>query len=148
MMLPCRERDPLLTKKWLRHLRDTLKQNSVTNVKFVTLLSCRARDFLFNSGHQNRHLLSQFDSIISFEPIANNNNRRIGSQTYSEVNRVIRYCDRQRLNSEMLQDLSHRLTEAENVTIIHSYSTSTGDAMKLIANLVTQNRIRVVGKGI
>ena len=133
-------------------LQNYLRASSATNktkIKIVTILSCKARQFL-SSLETNEET---FAGIVSFEP------RTLGGRsTLDQLDEEtskgpdgqklfhdVEYCDTRALNMMQLARLGKRLSRSGRLSVVYTYSPAAASAMKLLSTLILGGKVEVVG---
>ena len=130
-------------------MKSSTRLENKTKFKIVTILSCRARQFLstLDIGEDT------FAGIVSFEP------RTLGGQSQldklnAELNAKVKgdkffhdveYCDRRALNMMQLARLGKRLSKSGRLSVVYTYSPVAASAMKLLSTLILGGKVDIVG---
>ena len=154
VLLPCRERGTKATKQWLRVLQNHLRSSSSSekhNFKIVTVLSCKARQFLSTLEINEE----TFAGIVSFEPRTlggrsqlDHLNKDVNATEVPENQKVfhdVEYCDTRALNMMQLARLGKRLSRSGRLSVVYTYSPAAASAMKLLSTLILGGKVDVVG---
>ena len=152
VLLPCRARGSKTTKKWLKRVQTYLRASSSSNktkIKIVTILSCKARQFL-STLETNEET---FAGIVSFEPRSLggrsklshlNDDSQIGPDG-TKLFHDVEYCDTRALNMMQLARLGKRLSRSGRLSVVYTYSPAAASAMKLLSTLILGGKVDVVG---
>ena len=132
-------------------LQNYLRASSASNktkIKIVTILSCKARQFL-STLETNEET---FAGIVSFEPrslggrskLSQLNDER-GGEDGKKMFHDVEYCDTRALNMMQLARLGKKLSRGGRLSVVYTYSPAAASAMKLLSTLILGGKVDAVG---